>query len=371
MSARVPFLDLHRVTADCRGELDAAVERVLDSGRFVLGDAVRSFESAFADVLGAATAIGVGSGTDAVEIALRAVGVRSGDEVVTQANTCPPTAAAIARIGAVPVLCDVDLESARMDPESLAAAIGPATRALVPVHLYGQCADMPAIMDVAERHGVPVVEDCAQAHLATFDGRTAGTMGAAGCFSFYPTKNLGALGDGGMVVSREPGLAQALEDLRQYAAFGTAGGRGFGTNSRLDEIQAAVLEAKLPRLREWTQRRAAIADRYCAALAQSPIRPLEHDPRAGHVHHLFVVRAPEREHVRDLLREYGVDTLVHYPTPIHLLPAYAGEVRTPVPLDRSERLAGEVLSLPLYPQLSDDEVDRVATALVKCAALAA
>jgi dTDP-4-amino-4,6-dideoxygalactose transaminase len=367
MSGVVQFLDLGRVTAALRPEIDRAIADVVDSGRYVLGDAVRDFEQAFGDMLGA-HAVGVASGTDAIEIALRALGIGAGAEVVTQANTCPPTVAAIARTGAVPVLCDVELDSGRIDPESLAAAIGPRTRAVVPVHLYGQPVDMAAIADVAEAHGVAIVEDCAQAHAAAFDGRPVGTIGAAGCFSFYPTKNLGALGDGGMVVTTDSALADAMIDLRQYGAFGTAVACGVGINSRLDEIQAAVLGAKLPTLDAWTRRRLAIAERYRAALDGSSLEALAVDGRARHVHHLFVVRTAARDRVRQDLLARGIETLIHYPTPIHRLPAYASAVRTPVPLGRAEQLAAQVLSLPLYPQMSDGEVDAVAEAIAAVSA---
>jgi dTDP-4-amino-4,6-dideoxygalactose transaminase len=368
MTTQVRFLDLGRVTEASRAEIDVAVRRVLDSGRFILGDAVGEFEEAFGEAIGVPTAVGVGSGTDAIEIALRALGIGEGDEVVTQANTCPPTVSAISRIGAIPVLCDVDAESGRMDPGSLEASIGAATRAIVPVHLYGQCADMATIGAIAAEHGLPIVEDCAQAHLSTFDDRMAGTIGSVGCFSFYPTKNLGALGDGGMVVSSDPALAEPARDLRQYSAFGRASGRGFGTNSRLDELQAAILLAKLPHLRAWTERRSAIAEHYRAALDGLPIQPLTVDTRGEHAYHLFVARASGRERLRGKLRRLGVETLVHYPDPIHKLPAYADAVRTPVPLPRSERLATEIFSLPLYPHMTDAEVDAVASAIVRCGA---
>jgi dTDP-4-amino-4,6-dideoxygalactose transaminase len=370
MTTTVPFLDLGRVTEASRVEIDAAVARVLDSGHFILGDAVAAFEHAFGEAFDVPTAVGVGSGTDAIEVALRVLGIAGGDEVVTQANTCPPTVAAIARIGAVPVLCDVESESARMDPASLEASIGAATRAIVPVHLYGQCADMAAISAIAAHHGLPIVEDCAQAHLSTFEGRMAGTIGSVGCFSFYPTKNLGALGDGGMVISSDPELAGPARDLRQYSAFGEASGYGFGTNSRLDEVQAAILLAKLPHLCAWTKRRSAIAEHYRVALDELAIRPLTLDPRGEHVYHLFVARASDRNAVREQLQNLGVETLVHYPKPIHKLRAYANAVRTPVDLHRSERLAAEVFSLPLYPQMTDAEVETVASALIRCGAKA-
>lgn len=364
----VPFVDLRREDAAIRAELDAAIGRVLDSGRFLLGEEGRAFEREFAAAMGAGHAVGVASGTDAVELALRAVGVGPGDEVVTQANTCVPTVTGIVRAGGTPVLCDVDPSSAVMDLDSLAAAIGERTRAVVPVHLYGQCADTEAIAELCEPRGIPVVEDCAQAHGASLRGRSAGTIGAAAAFSFYPTKNLGALGDGGAVVTGDEDIAARLRLLRHYGQTDRYRHGSFGVNSRLDEIQAAVLRAKLPHLAEWTEQRREIAARYAAALRDTPVEPLAELEDRRHVFHLYVVRAPDRDRLQADLQDRGVATLIHYPIPIHRQPPFAA-LAADGSLENSEALCASVLSLPLFPGLTDEEVEQVATAAVEASAV--
>jgi dTDP-4-amino-4,6-dideoxygalactose transaminase len=358
---QVPFFDMKRSLAALRPELEAAVAGVLESGQVVLGPQVKALEGELAAALGARAAAGVASGTDAIELALRALGVGPGDEVVTQANTCVPTVAAIERAGATPVLCDVEPEGATIDPESLRAAIGDRTRAVVPVHLYGQCGDMTAVLGLAEERGIPVVEDCAQAIGAEHEGRTAGTVGRLGCFSFYPTKNLGAVGDGGAVISSDEGLIERIRSLRVYGQSDRYRHDERGVNSRLDEIQAALLRVKLPRLEEWNRRRGEIAATYDEALTGTPVRPLA---RLGgrHVFHLYVVAAPNRDAFRAELEGRGVSTLIHYPLPIHRQPAYAGLADGPVPLKNSEALAERVVSLPLFPELTDEEAAHVAQA---------
>jgi dTDP-4-amino-4,6-dideoxygalactose transaminase len=356
---KVPFADLGRATRSARPDLDSAVSRVLDSGCFVLGHEGAAFEKEFAEALGARHAVGVASGTDAIELALRALDVGRGDEVVTQANTCVPTVAAIERAGATPVLCDVEPESGTIDPASLERAITSRTRAIVPVHLYGQVGDLDAVLALGERLGIPVVEDCAQAHGATLDSRSAGTMGVAGAFSFYPTKNLGALGDGGAVVTNDGALAERMRLLRQYGQADRYHHVDHGVNSRLDELQAALLRAKLPHLSAGNARRNAIAARYDEALADTPVRPLARLANRTHAFHLYVVLAADREAFQAALEEHGVATLVHYPRPIHGHPPYAELGHGPASLSNSERLAESVVSLPLYPELADAEVDHV------------
>ena len=359
----IPFNDLGRVTRDLRDELSEAIARVLDSGWFVLGPEVAAFERELVELIGTQHAVGVASGTDAIELALRALRLKPGDEVVTQANTCVPTISGIERAGLTPVLCDVEPEAGTMDPDSLRGAIGPRTRAVLPVHLYGQCADMEAITRIADEHGVHVVEDSAQAHGATFRGRPAGTIGRLGCFSFYPTKNIGALGDGGAVVTSELDLAERLRRVREYGQTARYVHVERGVNSRLDELQAAVLRVKLRHLENWTQRREKIAGSYMEALTGSVVRPLARLPERRHVFHLFVVVAPERDALRAHLERYGVKTLVHYPEPVHWYPPYRSLGDGPVPLERAERLCSKVVSLPIYPELRDWEVEHVATAL--------
>jgi dTDP-4-amino-4,6-dideoxygalactose transaminase len=348
-----------------RDDVDAAIARVLDGSRFVLGAEVEAFEDAFARYCGAEHAVGVASGTDALALALEAVGVGPGDEVVTAANTCVPTVAAIECAGATPVLADVDASSFTLDPKRVADVLTPRTRALVPVHLYGRCADMEPILDFAREHGLEIVEDAAQAHGAEYGGRRAGTLGRAAAFSFYPTKNLGAFGDGGAVVTTDRDVAAQVRLLRMYGEDRRYHSVRSGRNSRLDELQAAILGAQLPHLDAWTARRREIAARYDDALAGSAVQ----GPGAadGHAYHLYVVRSRERDRLRELLEAAGVGTLVHYPVPVHLQPAYRGlapEGSLPV----SETLSQEVLSLPLYPELEDAEVDAVVAAVREASA---
>ena len=358
---KVEFLDLGRQTTALRPELNLAVHRVLAAGRFVGGDEVDAFEQEFAAFCGAGFAVGVNSGTDALELALRGLGVGFGDEVVTAANTCVPTVAAIVAAGATPVLVDPDPETMTLDPDRLEEALGQRTRAIVPVHLYGRCADMETIMRIAREHGVLVVEDVAQAHGAERSGRRAGTFGDAAAFSFYPTKNLGALGDAGAVVTNSRAVA---ERVRRLHAYGDAGDGAVerGRNSRLDPLQAAVLRAKLPYLDSWNERRRELAERYDAELSGLPLTLPRPSENGEHARHLYVVRSQQRELFRDQLARRGVGTLVHYERPIHHHPAYRSLAR-PGALDTSERLCAEVVSLPLYPELRDDELAWVVDAV--------
>ena len=357
---RVPFADLTRATARSRKELDAAISRVLDRGWYVLGEETKAFEAEFAAWLGIDHAVGVASGTDAIELALRTLGVGPGDEVITQANTCIPTISGIERTGARPVLCDADPDSGAMDVASMRRALTPDTRAIVPVHLYGQCADMRSILEVANAHGSHVVEDCAQAHAARAGRSAAGTMGTLGAFSFYPTKNLGALGDAGAVVTNNGHLAEQSRMIRQYGQVSRYEHQRRGVNSRLDELQSAVLREKLVSLDAANRRRAEIAAVYDAALADRALRPLKRLPDTSHAFHLYVVRSPNRERVRAELAERGVETLIHYPIPVHGQPGYADLSPADQSLDGSELLAREVLSLPLFPEMTDAEVEHVA-----------
>jgi dTDP-4-amino-4,6-dideoxygalactose transaminase len=364
---RVPFLDLSRHVAALRPELDAVLAEVLDAGRFVGGEPVERFEREFAAWVGAEHAVGVASGTDAIELALRAVGVGEGDEVITVANTCVPTVAGIEASGATPVLVDADQASMTIDPERVAAAVGPRTRAIVPVHLYGRCAEMDALLSIAAEHGLKVVEDCAQAHGATWAGRRAGTMGDAAAFSFYPTKNLGALGDGGAVVTGDREVANVARTLRSYGEVSQYETVRRGTNSRLDTVQAAVLARLLPHVDPWTERRREIAGRYSTAVAEAGL-PAPADPPGGrHVYHLYVVQVADRDTFRARLEEAGVQTLVHYPRAVHQHGPYA-DIGRVGKLSTSELLAASVVSLPLYTELADEEVSVVADAIRSAAA---
>lgn len=355
----VPFLDLSRRVEEIRAALDAAIAGVLDAGRFVLTERVEDFEREFAAWCGVSRAIGVASGTDAIGIALRAVGVEPGDEVVTVANTCVPTVAGIEAAGAVPVLIDVDPETFTLDPACLERALTPRTQAVVPVHLYGRCADMEPILDVARTRGLKVVEDAAQAHGAEYGGRRAGTLGDAAAFSFYPTKNLGALGDAGAVVTDDREVAERARLLRNYGERERYVSVLAAGNSRLDALQAAALSAQLPHLERWNERRRELASLYREALADTGLALPTEAERGRHVYHLFVVRVPDRDAFRARLSEAGIGTLVHYPRPVHWHPAYAHLDRGDQSLAISERLCGEVVSLPLYPELTDAEAERV------------
>jgi dTDP-4-amino-4,6-dideoxygalactose transaminase len=354
----VEFLDLSRQTAGLRGELSEAVGEVLDSGRFLLGERVAEFETAVAGMCGAAHGIGTSSGLDALTIALRACAIGPDDEVIAPAFGPVPTVAAILATGAEPVLCDVDAVTLTLDPDRLAEATTARTRAVVPVHLYGQCADMEGVMRFARDRDLIVVEDVAQAIGASFGGRPAGSIGDAAAFSFYPTKNLGAAGDAGAIVTDDATVAERSRRLR---ALGTdRDGRSVerALHSRLDEIQAAILLTKLPHLGGWTERRRAIARRYQAGLVDTGLTlPVESVGRE-HVFHLFVVRSPDREALRRRLHEQGIQTLIHYPLAVHQHPAYRDLIGRGS-LAVSERGAAEVLSLPLYPELTPSEVETV------------
>jgi dTDP-3-amino-3,4,6-trideoxy-alpha-D-glucose transaminase len=356
---RIPFLSLVPDGETAR-EAREAVDRVIARGWFVLGPEVEAFEAEFAAASGAAHAVGVGTGTDAIALILRALGIGPGDEVITTPLSAAYTALAVMMAGARPVFADIDPSRLTIDPAQVARAIGPRTRAILPVHLYGQAADMAALERLASQHGLALVEDCCQAHLATAAGRPVGTIGAAGAFSFYPTKNLGAFGDGGAVVTNDRALADRIRRLRNGGQVDRYRHDAFGVNSRLDEMQAAILRARLPHLAGWTARRRALAAVYRSALAGGPVDvPPEHD--AGHVYHLFVVRARGRAALQARLSAGGIETLVHYPIPIPRQPAMAGT--NPHDCPEAARACDEVLSLPLHPGLTDHEAAGVVTAL--------
>jgi dTDP-4-amino-4,6-dideoxygalactose transaminase len=344
-----------------RPEYLAAAERVLDSGAYILGSEVDAFETEFAAFLGVGQALGVASGTDAIEIALRAVGIAAGDGVVTVSHTAGATVAAILRIGAVPILVDVDEATFTMDPAAVERIVasppaGVRLRALLPVHLYGALADMPRLCDVAVGAGLRVVEDCAQAHGATLDGVAAGAWGDAAAFSFYPTKNLGAIGDGGAVVSKDPTVIDAARPLREYGWRRRQFSEGPGFNSRLDELQAAFLRVGLRHIADDNARRADIAAKYSRGLAGSAVVPPLYGE--GHVFHQYVVRTADRNSFRAFCAERGVGTAVHYPEPIHRQPGLDAAIPGDQ-LEVTERLVREIVSLPMYPQLTDGQVQQV------------
>lgn len=358
---QVPFFDYLRQYEEIRPDIDAAIHRVLTSGRLILDREVEGFESAFARYCGCAHGIGVNSGTDAIQVALRAAGVGPGDEVITVPNTSVATVSAICSAGARPVFADIVPESMLIDPGAIAGRITPRTKAVIPVHLYGRVAEMDAIMEIAGNRGLTVIEDCAQAPGATYGGRKAGSIGHAGCFSFYPTKNLGAYGDAGMVVTNDGTLAGLARTIRTYGWEERDMSLRHGINSRLDELQAAILTAKLPRLDAWNRRRRRIAARYTEKLRGLPVvTPAADD---GHAYHLYVIRTRERDALREFLRARGVLTLIHYPVPLHLQPAYADPGHGPGSFPEAERAQREILSLPLWPEMTDGEVETVCSRL--------
>ena len=344
-------------------EIDAAVKRVLASGWYILGPEAEAFETAFAHWLGAAHAIGTGSGTDAIELALRASGIGAGDLVFTVSHTAVASVAAVERAGAIPVLVDVEPGGFTMDPASLEAALRrpPAGRpaAVMPVHLYGEPADLAGIGEIARAYGLKLIEDCAQSHGAAWRGRTTGTIGSLGCFSFYPTKNLGALGDAGIVVTGDPALATALREIREYGWRDRYVSAVAGINTRLDPIQAAILAAKLPRLHPDNARRQEIAARYDEGLAGLPVTLPHRRAATTHVFHQYVIRTASRDPLREHLRAAAIGTGIHYPVPVHQQPAYREVATAPGGLGETERVARAILSLPMYPQLADAAVDRV------------
>jgi dTDP-4-amino-4,6-dideoxygalactose transaminase len=350
--------------------IDTEILGVLASGSYILGDVCQAFEAEFAAWLGAEFAIGCGNGTDALALALRGLGIGRGDAVATVSHTAVATVAAIEMTGATPVLVDIDPDSYTMDPEDLAAILAhpppslPPIRAVIAVHLYGMAAELDTIVAAAARHGAVVIEDCAQAHGASYKGRMIGTLGHAAAFSFYPTKNLGAFGDAGAVTTSVANLVERLRFLRQYGWRRRYVSDYIGINSRLDEIQAAILRVKLRSLDANNLRRRQIADAYDSALKDTDITRPQRRPHCVPVFHQYVLRAPNRNAVQRLLLEHGVGTAIHYPVPVHLQPAYAGRVHIgPSACRNSEVAAAQVLSLPIYPELSDQQVELVCAAL--------
>jgi dTDP-4-amino-4,6-dideoxygalactose transaminase len=346
-------------------EILEAIEKVLNSGQYILGPEVQAFEQEFAQFVGVRFGIGVASGTDALYLALRAVDVGPGDEVITVPHTAVATVAAIEMCGATPVLVDIDLDTYTLSPHRLEAVINSRTKAIIPVHLYGHPADMEPILEIARRHHVFVIEDCAQAHGAMYQGKRVGSFGDLAAFSFYPTKNLGAIGDGGIIVTDDPTLAEKVKLLRQYGWRQRYISEIPGWNSRLDEIQAAILRVKLRHLQEDNQRRRLLAEIYNQLLVNAPVVLPKERPGSYHVYHQYVIRHPQREELMAFLKKRGINTLVHYPLPIHLQPAYKGRLGDVGSLPNSEQAAREVLSLPLYPEMGEANVHTVAQAIIE------
>lgn len=350
---------------ELRGVIQTAINRVLESGSYILGQEVRTFESEFARFIGCSHCVAVNSGTDALVMALKALGIGEGDEVITVSHTAVATVAAIQLCGAVPVLVDVDRESYCMDPHLLETVLSVNTKAILPVHLYGHPADMPPILELAKKHGLYVIEDCAQAHGTKINGQIVGSFGDISCFSFYPTKNLGALGDGGAVLTNNTSLAEKLLLLRQYGWRERYISEIQGMNTRLDEIQAAILNVKLAFLNDDNQRRQKIADLYTQRLRETRYKLPVTAVNAVHTWHQYVIQTDNREALRAFLQQNHVGTGVHYPQAIHQQPAYSGLLRGANHLPATEELIPRILSLPMYPQLPLVDVERVCDLLLE------
>jgi len=354
----VPFVDLKAQHRQLAPQIEAAVRAVFERGDFIMGAAVEQFEAEYAALIGTRHAISVGTGLAAIELALRGFGVGPGDEVITAANTFIATVLAIAAVGAKPVLVEMNRDSYTIDPAAIAAAVGPRTRAIVPVHLYGQPVDLDGVMAVAARHDLLVVEDAAQAHGARYGDRRAGSVGHAAAFSFYPSKNLGAYGDAGMIVTNDDAVAAKLRLTRNYGQRVKYYHSVLGTNSRLDTVQAAVLRVKLPHLEGWNTDRRRHAARYTASLPKSVQTPSE-TAKAEHIYHLYVIETANRDRLQQRLRERQIDTGVHYPVPAHLQEACASLGYKAGDFPLTEAAAARILSLPMYPELTDDQIDYV------------
>ena len=362
----IPFLDLKSQYASIKPEVDAAIQGVLDSCEFTLGSEVKAFEQEFAAYCGSTHGIGVNSGTSALHLALLAAGVGPGDEVITVPFTFVASVAAIHYTGAKAVFVDIDPLTYTMDPNALESAITSRTKAIMPVHLYGQPTEMDPILQVAHKHGLVVIEDAAQAHGAEYNGRRVGGLGDIGCFSFYPGKNLGAYGEGGMVVTANPELARTVRMLRDWGGEKKYQHLLKGYNMRLEGMQGAVLRVKLRHLEKWTEARRAAAKRYDAVLAGSGVQTPRARPNGRHVYHIYAVRSADRNSLQTELQARGIQTGIHYPTPVHLLPAYADLGYGAGDFPHSENAANEVLSLPMFPELTTQMQKEVARAILDC-----
>jgi dTDP-4-amino-4,6-dideoxygalactose transaminase len=365
---KVPYLDLKAQYRSIKPEIDAAIARVVESCQFVLGPEVAGFEQDFAAYCGDSECIALNSGTSALHLALLAAGVGPGDEVITVPFTFVASVAAVLYAGAQPVLVDIDPRSFTMDPSAIEGAITPRTKAILPVHLYGQTADMDPILEIARRHGLVVIEDAAQAHGAKYKGRPAGSIGDMACFSFYPGKNLGAYGEGGAVTTSNPEYGRKIRMLRDWGQDRKYHHLLRGYNYRMEGFQGAVLRVKLGHLEKWTEARRAVVRRYNDLLSHCDVETPIEMPWARHVYHVYTVRANDRDGLQAALAAEGVQTGIHYPVPVHLQPAYADLGYGPGAFPHAEAAARKVLSLPLYPELSADMVAQVAAAVSRAVA---
>jgi len=361
---RIEVVNLKAQYRSVQAEVNEAIAGVFDCGSFILGENVEAFENEFADYCGVDFAVGVASGTDALQLALRACGIGQGDEVITVANTAFATAIAISWSGAWPVFVDVD-NTYTIDVTKIEEKITARTKAIVPVHLYGRPVDMDLMVKIARKHNLMIIEDACQAHGAEYQGKKVGSFGDVGCFSFYPTKNLGAYGDGGIAVTNNEEVARGLRLLRNYGQVARFNHTSKGYNSRLDEIQAAILRVKLKKLDNWNDRRRQHAALYDSLLKGSQVITPPVRKGAKHVYHLYVIRTPDRDQMQEWLRGNGVGTDIHYPIPIHLQPAFKEMGLREGSLPMTEQYAGEILSLPMYPELTEDEVYQVCESIAK------
>jgi dTDP-4-amino-4,6-dideoxygalactose transaminase len=351
----MPFVDFARENREIGKPVLQAIKRVIANGWFVLGHESKSFEDEFSRYIGSRYGVGVNSGSDALYLAIKALGISSGDEVITVSHTMISTIDAITRNGAKPVFVDVDPETYLMDTTNVAAKVSKKTRAIIAVHLYGQAVDMAPLLELAKKFDLQVIEDSCQAHGAEYHGKKVGSLGDIGCFSFYPTKNLGAYGDGGMLLTNDKEIAGTLLKMRNYGQSKKYYHDFVGVNSRLDELQAAILRSKLPMLDEWNERRRRCAELYTKLLETSGARaPIERE-YSKHVYHLYVIRHKQRDKLAQYLKGRGVETLIHYPVPVHKQRAYAFSCKLPV----TERICSEILSLPMNPWLKDEEVGAI------------
>jgi dTDP-4-amino-4,6-dideoxygalactose transaminase len=359
----IPVLDLKAQYQGIRKEMDAAILDVLASGHYVLGPNVKALETEVAEYCGCEHGIGVASGTDALRLAMDVLELGPGDQVITTPFTFIATGNTISRAGASPVFVDIDPQTFNINPALVERAITPRTKAILPVHLFGQLADMEALMEVANRYGLPVIEDSAQAIGASLNGQSASSFGVLGCLSFYPTKNLGAYGDGGMAVTCDPEIADRVDVLRRHGGRIKYHHERVGYNSRLDELQAAILRVKLRHLDNWNAERQRVAARYDELLADSPVTIPHKAPGCWHVYHQYTMRAPRRDELRAFLREMGIGTMVYYPVPLHLQEIYADMGLGEGSFPEAERAATEVLSLPVFPELAEEQIQQIAGAI--------
>lgn len=366
VASAVPYFDVKRQYQSLRQEFEAALAEVAASGAYVLSSKVQEFENAFAQYLGKEIGVGVGSGTDALTFSLQALGIGKGDEVIVPSFTFTASAFCILHAGATPVFADVDADTFTVDPHSIEKCITSKTKALLPVHLYGQAADMDAILEIAKKKKLKVVEDACQAHGAAWKNKKAGTFGDAGCFSFYPTKNLGAMGDGGMLVTANAQLAETTRRLRNLGRLDVKEAHQLvGYTSRLDAMQAAILQIKLKKLDEFNKNRRRVASRYTARLQSTPLLLPKEGKDRFHVYHLFVIRVPhgKRDALQNYLSDQGIPTLLHYPIPVHLQPSVQPLSRAGTELSVTDQLSKEIISLPMFPEMTEGEVDLVCEAI--------